>query len=358
MNAARLKSFLLAIALAATSTGAMADDQGPAVADLSVAIAAQGKLPDLNADEYFKGRGGGTFGKDIVTMLPNSKRVAVAGFRVVYVIESSASAHVRSSYLPGGVEKTAAHSSIDVKLAGVDNATLQAITDKAYANFLEQLKAAGREVVPPEQLATLYPKLDVAKTSADAPYQKDVGGKVGVAFSPTGVPLWWTVADSYGDVGPFNQTNMRAVPPFSAEANAIVIAPMIVVDFAKMGSSGNHSALINDEAKVDATLRMAVPVLTSGFTRAAETKGGLTSSGDDAFFKLTKALVVDQEFATMETVEEEKSSKMLAFLTGSAKSSKKLTATTDNTRYSAVASQVLNQATGALAKFFQQHPAQ
>src|SRR5215212_1096995 len=93
-------------------------------------------LPDLNPSEWFDGKMGGTFGAKTVTVFAKSNRVAVAGFRVVFVTHDEARAMVRASYLPGR-DTGSARAKMEVDLKGVDDATLQAITDRAYALFLD-----------------------------------------------------------------------------------------------------------------------------------------------------------------------------------------------------------------------------
>jgi hypothetical protein len=342
-----------ALAIAAGSVAA-ADEEPPP----QPPMAAPGALPELDADEYFQGRTPGTFGKDIVKILPATPRVAVAGFRVVYIIEDTATASVRATYLPGGVETTAAHSKMTVKLDGVDYATMQALTDKAYASFLQQLKAAGREVIAPDKVQPMLAGLEAAETKPEAPYTKGSNRGLGVAFSPSGIPLWWMNGDLYGNVGPFNQHNMRAIPDISKELDAFVIAPEIVVQFAKMESSGNRSGFLAKEAKVGASLAVAVRTLHTQITHATETKGGLLSGGDQGDINMKKGVAVEQPFAELAEEESAKTSKFMSFMTGAARSHSTQVAQTDNERYGAVAQVALNQATGALAKFFAQHPAQ
>src|SRR5918994_3505301 len=122
---------LAAAALAAFSLGALAQDAAPGAIT----------LPDLNPAEWFDGKMGGTFGAKTVTAFAKSNRVAVAGFRVVFVTHNEARAFVRASYLPGR-DTGSASAKMEVDLKGVDDATLQAITDRAYSLFLDQLKAA------------------------------------------------------------------------------------------------------------------------------------------------------------------------------------------------------------------------
>ena len=340
----KIKGFLLAMLIGVSASAAAA----PAPA---------ATLPDINADEYFDGQGGGTFGKKVAKMLPNSKRVAIGGFRVIYITENAVKAQVRASYLPGR-DQTAAHASMNVSLTGVDNATLQALTDKAYASFVEQLTLAGREVVPMEQMQALYTQLEAAKTEAGAPYTKEIklgaSKRMGVGFSPTGIPLWWHNWDSWGDAG-FSQSNFKKFTAYSKDVEAFIIAPVIVVDFAQMESSGNRSGLMAREASVGASLSMSVPEMNTQLARAEQVKFGQLSKGDQASINMTQGFSVDVAFADMEVVEERKTTGLMAIMTGSSKSKSTRAASTDNERYSAAAAAVLNKATGGLAKFFQQH---
>ena len=75
------KSFVIAL-LAVLSLSAFADN-------------APITLPDLNPAEWFDGKMGGTFGAKTVTAFAKSNRVAVAGFRVVFVTHNEARAFVR-----------------------------------------------------------------------------------------------------------------------------------------------------------------------------------------------------------------------------------------------------------------------
>ena len=80
------------------------------------------------------------------------KRVIVAGFRVGFVVRDSVTASVAAGYQFGGTHTSGASSKTAVELAGVDAATLQNITDQLYADFIADLEAAGRVVVPMEDV--------------------------------------------------------------------------------------------------------------------------------------------------------------------------------------------------------------
>ena len=309
-------------------------------------------LPDLNPSEWFDGKMGGTFGAKTVTAFAKSNKVAVSGFRVVYVTHNEARAVVRASYMPGGRETGTARAKMEVDLKGVDDATLQAVTDKAYKLFLEQLKAAGREVIIPD--AASYATFK----TAPAPQPVKTGLLEGKAFAPTGSPVWWQAGDSWGDAG-LSQKNMRAFNEQSQKLGApVTIAPLIVVDFAQMQSSGNRSGLTARRAEVGASLAISIPTFTTRVVRAEQVRyGGLVFKGDDGALSLTQSIDTDLEFADMFRVDS-KSGRVLS-LTGPDSKSKsfKNVAETTNEAYAAAAQAVLTQATGAFAKLFAANPA-
>ncbi len=306
-------------------------------------------LPDLNPAEWFDGKMGGTFGAKTVTAFAKSNRVAIGGFRVVFVTHNEARAFTGATYLPGGVERGSARAKMEVDLQGVDDATMQAITDRAYERFVAQLKAAGREVVTPDEMKSTWGEF---KTST-APMPVDVGLLKGKAFTPTGLPLWWQVGDAWGDAG-LGQKNMRAFNKQSEALKApISIAPMIVIDFAHMESSGNRSGLLRRSADVGASLAMSVPTFTTRVVRAEQTRyGGIVFKGDDGALTMTKALDTDIEFAELFAVDE-KTGTVLSWSGADHKSKRsKKVAKTTNEAYTAAADAVLTQATGAFAKLF------
>ena len=308
------------------------------------------KLPDLNPSEWFDGKMGGTFGAKTVTAFAKSNRVAVSGFRVVFVTHNEARAFVGATYLPGGVETGSARAKMEVDLRGVDDATLQAITDQAYNTFLEQLKAAGREVVVPD--AASYAEF---KTNP-VPQEVNAGLLKGKAFSPTGMPLWWQVGDSWGDAG-LSQKNMRAFNKQSEALKApVTIAPMIVIDFAHMKSSGNHSGLVRRRAEVGASLAMSVPTFTTRVVRAEQTRyGGIVFKGDDGALTMKKALDTDIEFAEMFVVDTKTGTVLGPVVDNTSKKQKRVAETT-NEAYATAAHAVLSQTTGAFAKLFAENP--
>ena len=312
------------------------------------------ELPDLDPSQWFDGKMGGTFGEKTVNAFVRSNRVAIAGLRIVFVTHNETSAITRGSYMPGGRETGTAKAKMEIDLQGVDDATLQAITDAAYQRLVAQLKAAGREVMTAEQLQPLYADFN---TSA-VPQEVTLAALRGRAFTPRGVPLWWQGGDAWGDSG-LSQANMRAFNELSKSANALAIAPAIVIDFARMQSSGNRSGLTSSSASVGASLTMSVSSFNTRVVRAEETRyGGIVFKGDDGALTLTHRIDTDAEFADLQKVEENnKGTVMSLFGALGAKSSQSVSvAKTNNAAYSQVAHAVLKQATGAFAKLFAAYP--
>jgi hypothetical protein len=176
-----------------------------------------------------------------------SKRVAVPGYRVIFTTRSKVVARAED-WLGGvgGGSSSGAKATMEVVLGNVDFATLQKITDAAYADFLDELKAGGIEVVPLETITASpsFAKMKMTGSTADKPYtkrSKDAKTNYVVA-SPTAIPLWFTNWD--GDVSDqgMGQTNIRAVMSMAKELDALMLFPIMHVDFATLGGSGGKFA--------------------------------------------------------------------------------------------------------------------
>lgn len=325
-------------------------------------------LPDADPDKHFKGKMGGTFGKDVIEVLPNSKRVAVAGFRVAFVTENTATATVRASYLPGR-DTSGASFTMHVVLNGVDQGTLQAITDKAYADFVAQLRLAGREVVPQQELKEFFSSVTVSGAPGK-PYSKSANGQSATVLAPTGMPLWFYAGDApWGDGSPFDQKNIRSLAEASAKLKAIAIAPLITINFARMSSSGNQSGLVARAAEAGATMAMHVSGFSSHYMRSDETRNGLVMNGDDGGILMAAPVVSDVQFGNIREVEATDNSATkgifdilgraggMANAGGAARGKSENLAETTSPAYAAAAVDALGRATGTFAKWFQKYPA-
>jgi hypothetical protein len=176
-----------------------------------------------------------------------AKRVAVPGYRVIFTTRSKVVANAED-WLGGvgGGRSSGAKATMEVVLGNVDFETLQKVTDAAYADFIEELKSSGLEVVPLETIKASqnFQKMKMTGSTAGQPYTKrsrDAKTHY-LVTSPTEIPLWFTNWD--GDVSDqgMNQTNTRALLAMSKELDALLLFPIMHIDFASLGSSGGKFA--------------------------------------------------------------------------------------------------------------------
>ena len=300
---------------------------------------------------------GGTFGKNVTEVLPATKRVLIAGFRVGFVTHNTVSAQVRASYLPGR-DTSGARSTLNLTLNGVDAATMQAITDKAYADFLTQMKLAGREVVPPEELKDLWSSLETKEAKTESLQ----------FFSPRGLPLWFTGFDDHlSKTGVFEQANGKRVAEYSTKLNAIAVAPVILLNFANMLSSGNQSGLTARAAETGAELSMRVTGFSTIYQRGEEFRNGLLMKGDEGGVNMAAPIASTQQFGTMKEISSSDNNAVrgianafgafsgLANAGGAARSTTNHVAETNNAAYAAAAADALKTATGTFARLFEKY---
>ena len=175
-----------------------------------------------------------------------AQRVAISVFNVAFPNSNEFTAESRGTSLLGRYA-TSAKASVRTTLTGVDRATQQRIADKAYALFVDQLKAAGFEVVENEELIRLAP--EYATWEALPNFSE---GRYGAYVAPTGRALRFLQgdADQRDTSGMFGrQTSLLrrgfdrpqafARSPYIANAgNLGIIAVTLVVDYGVYASTG------------------------------------------------------------------------------------------------------------------------
>lgn len=316
-------------------------------------------LPNVDPDLHFKGKMGGTFGKDVIEILPAYKRVAVVGFRLAFVTKDSATAQVRaSSFL--GRDTSGAKMTVNAALAGVDAATMQAVTDKAYADFLAQLKLAGREVVAQEELKEFLAGQKPTPSSVDKPYAKEVHSQTWNVFAPTGMPLWFTHGEAvWSDAGMFDLNNWRRLGEYSKKLNAIMVAPLVVVNFVSMQSSGNQSGLVARTAEADAIPGMSVRFFHTPYNSPVDEGGVQMKNGvsSEIAFGSLKQVTSNDNKAVKGIFDALGAAAGLANAGGANKATSNRVMQTNNADYSIAAQDVLAKATGTFARLFQKYAA-
>ncbi|HYC60426.1 MAG TPA: hypothetical protein VEK79_12755 [Thermoanaerobaculia bacterium] len=176
-----------------------------------------------------------------------AKRVVVPGYRVIFTTRSKVVANAED-WLGGvgGGRSSGAKASMEVVLGNVQFADLQAIADAAYADFLDELKAGGIDVVPLETIksSAAFQKMKMTGSTAEQPYTKRSRDKKTdyIVVSPSAIPLWFSNFD--GDISDqgMSQTNIRAVMTMARELDALALFPIMHVDFATLGGSGGKFA--------------------------------------------------------------------------------------------------------------------
>jgi hypothetical protein len=176
-----------------------------------------------------------------------AKRVAIPGYRVIFTTRTKVVARAED-WLGGvgGGRSSGAKATMEVVLGNVDFATLQAVADGAYANFVNELQSNGIEVVPLETITASesFKKMKMTGSTAEKPYTKRSRDRNTdyVVVSPSAIPLWFTNWD--GDVSDqgMSQTNIRAIMGMAKELDALMVYPIMHVDFATVGGSGGKFA--------------------------------------------------------------------------------------------------------------------
>ena len=193
------------------------------------ADAADGALIDIGAfDAAGKAR----------TMLAGekkSKTVYIPSYRVAFQVAGKVTASTRESYALG-TSRSGTSVTSNTALDGIDFVRMQAIADRAHADLVARLQAAGFSVLDDAKwrAAPSAAKLDWAKAStAQAPVTVEgTFGTVKSAFvlvTPTGMQNWPET------VMPANLGTSRAL---RKELDAVMLVPRLVVNYAQMASSG------------------------------------------------------------------------------------------------------------------------
>jgi hypothetical protein len=133
-------------------------------------------------------------------------------------------------------------------LVGMDLATRQSITNAAYADFINELKAAGFEVLNHTALVAAAPELSTWENLPSGTH-----GRYGTYVAPTGMSVNMMPGDTASDrvtTSAFSslklsfnalrsQANSRSAY-VARDANTYVLAVSMVVDYAVYSTSGNR----------------------------------------------------------------------------------------------------------------------
>lgn len=234
-----------------------------------------------------------------------ANKIAISVFEVAFPNENHYTANSRGHSVLGGTT-TSASASVSTTMSGVDQATQQRITDKAFALFVEQLKAAGYEVVNQAELARLAPEF--ATWDALPNFSP---GRFGVYVAPTGQGLRFLQGDAArrdtsGFFGQLNQT-VRALdnplafsrsPYIARDGNIGVVAVTLVVDYG-IYSSATSNRLFGS-SKIDFKPGVTIAAGYVGDHATMLEYWGPRSGGFPAYAHLRKPVYSDRAFGTVD----------------------------------------------------------
>lgn len=192
--------------------------------------------------------------------LEEQDKIAIPTFKMAFAVQSDVSASVSGGRVMGGGQVSGASAAMTTHLTGVQISEMQAMTDAAYAKFLEDVKKTGREVIPFETIKshTSFKDLDLAKTEAGKPYIAKMFGRTYVVLTPAGMPLFFRAGEPLTDQT-FGFGNTKVLGAISYDLKAVTVVPTISVDFAATTSSKSGSSIIGmTSAEVNTTPELSI----------------------------------------------------------------------------------------------------
>lgn len=186
------------------------------------------------------------------------KKIYISEFRVMFEVGGKVTANTRAGYMPGGVRYGATHSTIKYQVANVDIPALQAITDRAWADFKARLSEKGVQVEDRDafvaQHGEVYPATEEASTVNKPVYVEENQGYVErkfIVMAPTGMKLH---PRSWAGIGAGNIGKRIEFTKNKLEGLAIGV----VVNIAALESSGSASSMLSAGASTAAGEGMTV----------------------------------------------------------------------------------------------------
>lgn len=218
------------------------------------------------------------------------KRFFVSEYRVMFEVGGSVTGSTRASYF-GGTNRGATRSTVEYQMPGIDLAVLQAITDRAYADFLTRMDAAGARPEPAEavirEFGVVY-EAAVEPSRPGTPVFEDVdlghGKRRYIVMAPTGTKL---NSRGFAGLGAGNMSTRMVYVKANVEAISVALA----VNLAAQESSGTGSSLFKRGSSANASAAMEVT--------AAGRAAALQSHGNTYGIQITEALPVPGQFATL-----------------------------------------------------------
>ncbi|MBX3588416.1 MAG: hypothetical protein KF796_17430 [Ramlibacter sp.] len=217
------------------------------------------------------------------------RRFYVSEYRVMFEQSGSITASSRAAYL-GGTNYGGTRMTVKYAASSPDLAVLQAVTDKAYADFLARLEAAGAKPEPAEAIIGEYGAVYEATVDASKPGAPVVeemnfgyGKRSYLVLAPSGMKL---NPRGFAGLGAGNISNRIAYGKAGVDAISVVMS----INMAAQESSGSGSSLFRRGSTANASAAMEVA--------AVPTMVLLQSHAATHMMRLESPLAVPGQFAS------------------------------------------------------------
>jgi hypothetical protein len=251
-------------------------------------------------------------GGNLKTLIGRTNKVVVASYRVAFVgrtgVVASGTGSRSTSYGVFGSKTTTVTAGqtrkIDVALRNVNPNMMQALTDRLYADFVEQLKSSGLEVLPREALARSphFAQVEPFKPKEAGPYtvKQFSDPREYTVMTPTGLPMIFLAAEQFGDRGLMDLGQMKGLMFSAMDAGAAALMVQVVIDFAETSTSG-HSRWVN-MAEVDA--RPAISLAPARSTYITALHSSNTIMGEWGTMAVEKPVPLAGDFAAVKVIDD------------------------------------------------------
>lgn len=195
------------------------------------------------------------FKADHLKVLAGRPRVVVPNYGVAYLL----SGKVRASSAGSGMAIVHRAVKYDTALVGVDEALMKTLANEAHADLITRLKAAGIDVVPPEELKA---NAEFASLSGQPGNRNEGKGvidsratKSWVVFGADAAPLAKGM-----NLTPGFSSELGKMESIAADLDAVVVQPLLGIDYIALESSGNKT--FGRKATASASLQFSVHSLS------------------------------------------------------------------------------------------------
>ena len=224
-------------------------------------------------------------------------RIAVPSYAVSFI----QSGDVRGYAAGQGATLAQRSVSIKVALAGMSDADYRRLADEAYADLLQRLHAVGIAALDHAQMATLPDYAAVERVPgnriADEGYITGRAEQQWTVYGASDAPLVKGMAMETGFAAVAGSQAVLQLVDVGVDLDAVIVQPLLVIDFAHMDSSG--SSMFTGRASANAQLAFGLHPRSKVDVNYAERKGRGNLWG---VLTLDRGVYSDEPFAVLHKV--------------------------------------------------------